>query len=87
MFVYFSLKLEIMKYNLILLQLISVVCNVMTVLCSKGPAMSGTLVNTIGFEWMLFGIAILTFAYAPLMIILRNPPTKEEKKVSLILDK
>ncbi|XP_054259114.1 synaptic vesicular amine transporter [Macrosteles quadrilineatus] len=49
-----------------------------------GPAMSGTLVNTIGFEWMLFGIAILTFAYAPLMCFLRNPPTKEEKK-SLVL--
>jgi DHA1 family solute carrier family 18 vesicular amine transporter 1/2 len=43
--------------------------------------MSGTLVNTIGFEWMLFGIAILNFLYAPLMYLLRNPPTKEEKKV------
>ncbi|PNF15360.1 Synaptic vesicular amine transporter [Cryptotermes secundus] len=49
-----------------------------------GPALSGTLVNTIGFEWMLFGIAILNFLYAPLMYLLRNPPTKEEKK-SLIL--
>jgi DHA1 family solute carrier family 18 vesicular amine transporter 1/2 len=46
-----------------------------------GPALSGTLVNTIGFEWMLFGIAILNFLYAPLMYLLRNPPTKEEKKV------
>ncbi|KAK7790415.1 hypothetical protein R5R35_013508 [Gryllus longicercus] len=49
-----------------------------------GPAMSGTLVNTIGFEWMLVGIAILNFLYAPLMYLLRNPPTKEEKR-SLIL--
>nr|CAD7399500.1 unnamed protein product [Timema poppensis] len=49
-----------------------------------GPALSGTLVNTIGFEWMLFGIAILNFMYAPLMYLLRSPPTKEEKK-SLIL--
>ncbi|XP_075223241.1 vesicular monoamine transporter isoform X1 [Lycorma delicatula] len=49
-----------------------------------GPAMSGTLVNTIGFEWMLFSIAILDFMYAPLLCLLRNPPTKEEKK-SLIL--
>lgn len=47
-----------------------------------GPAMSGTLVKTIGFEWMLFGIAILNFLYAPLMWFLRAPPTKEEKKVS-----
>jgi DHA1 family solute carrier family 18 vesicular amine transporter 1/2 len=45
--------------------------------------LSGTLVNTIGFEWMLFGIAILNFLYAPLMYLLRNPPTKEEKKVRL----
>lgn len=49
-----------------------------------GPALSGTLVKTIGFEWMLFGIAIITFMYAPLLFSLRNPPTKEEKK-SLIL--
>lgn len=49
-----------------------------------GPALSGTLVKSIGFEWMLFGIAIITFLYAPVLIILRNPPTKEEKK-SLIL--
>jgi DHA1 family solute carrier family 18 vesicular amine transporter 1/2 len=40
-------------------------------------------VNSIGFEWMLFGIAILNFLYAPLMYLLRNPPTKEEKKVRL----
>ncbi|XP_055921583.1 synaptic vesicular amine transporter [Eupeodes corollae] len=46
-----------------------------------GPALSGTLVNSIGFEWMLFGIAILCFLYAPLLAFLKNPPTKEEKKV------
>lgn len=45
-----------------------------------GPAMSGTLVKNIGFEWMLFGIAILNFLYAPLLFSLRNPPTKGEKK-------
>lgn len=45
--------------------------------------MSGTLVNSIGFEWMLFGIAMLNFIYAPLMYFLRAPPTKEEKKVSV----
>ncbi|KAL3277419.1 hypothetical protein HHI36_012767 [Cryptolaemus montrouzieri] len=42
--------------------------------------MSGTLVKSIGFEWMLFGIAILDFMYAPLLISLKSPPTKEEKK-------
>lgn len=30
---------------------------------------------------MLVGIAILCFCYAPLMLLLRAPPTKEEKKV------
>lgn len=44
-------------------------------------AHSGTLVNSIGFEWMLVGIAILCFCYAPLLTLLRAPPTKEEKKV------
>ncbi|KOC59145.1 Synaptic vesicular amine transporter [Habropoda laboriosa] len=52
-----------------------------------GPALSGTLVNSIGFEWMLFGIAILNFLYAPLMYFLRAPPTKEEKKSLIIGEK
>ncbi|RLU20316.1 hypothetical protein DMN91_006924 [Ooceraea biroi] len=52
-----------------------------------GPALSGTLVNSIGFEWMLFGIAMLNFAYAPLMYFLRAPPTKEEKKSLIIGEK
>ncbi|XP_017889817.1 synaptic vesicular amine transporter [Ceratina calcarata] len=52
-----------------------------------GPALSGTLVNTIGFEWMLFGIAILNFLYAPLLYFLRAPPTKEEKKSLIIGEK
>ncbi|XP_077288588.1 vesicular monoamine transporter [Arctopsyche grandis] len=52
-----------------------------------GPAMSGTLVNTIGFEWMLFGIAILNFLYAPLLCFLRAPPTKEEKKSLIVGEK
>ncbi|XP_034478957.1 synaptic vesicular amine transporter [Drosophila innubila] len=45
-----------------------------------GPALSGSLVKSIGFEWMLFGIAILCFLYAPLLILLKNPPTSDEKK-------
>ncbi|XP_018331455.1 synaptic vesicular amine transporter, partial [Agrilus planipennis] len=45
-----------------------------------GPALSGTLVKSIGFEWMLFGIAILNFMYAPMLMSLKSPPTKEEKK-------
>lgn len=37
--------------------------------------------NSIGFEWMLVGIACLGFMYAPLLTFLRAPPTREEKKV------
>ncbi|XP_055695462.1 synaptic vesicular amine transporter isoform X1 [Lutzomyia longipalpis] len=48
-----------------------------------GPALSGTLVNTIGFEWMLVGMAVICFAYAPLLTFLRAPPTREEKKVGI----
>lgn len=33
---------------------------------------------------MLVGIAILCFCYAPLLMFLRAPPTKEEKKVGEI---
>lgn len=44
---------------------------------------SGTLVNTIGFEWMLVGMAVICFAYAPLLTFLRAPPTREEKKVGI----
>lgn len=47
---------------------------------------SGTLVNSIGFEWMLVGISFLCFCYAPLLRFLKNPPTREEKKVSPGMD-
>lgn len=35
---------------------------------------------------MLVGIAILCFCYAPLLMFLRAPPTKEEKKVGTSQD-
>ena len=37
--------------------------------------------KNIGFEWMMVGIGILCFCYAPLLLFLKAPPTKEEKKV------
>ncbi|CAG7828620.1 unnamed protein product [Allacma fusca] len=45
-----------------------------------GPAVSGTLVKHIGFEWMLVGIAIISFMYAPVLFMLKSPPTKDEQK-------
>lgn len=37
--------------------------------------------KNIGFEWMMFGIGLLCLCYAPLLLLLKNPPTKDEKKV------
>ena len=47
------------------------------------PPLSGTLVNSIGFEWMLVGMAVICFCYAPLLLLLKAPPTREEKKVGI----
>ncbi|VDL69450.1 unnamed protein product [Nippostrongylus brasiliensis] len=39
-----------------------------------GPFFSGPLVETVGFPTMMYLIAMINFAYAPLMFLLRNPP-------------
>ncbi|XP_046975495.1 synaptic vesicular amine transporter [Vanessa cardui] len=52
-----------------------------------GPAFSGALVNSIGFEWMLVIIAILNFAYAPFLLLLRSPPARDEKQSLIISEK
>ncbi|XP_045781681.1 synaptic vesicular amine transporter isoform X2 [Maniola jurtina] len=52
-----------------------------------GPAFSGALVNSIGFEWMLVIIALLNFAYAPCLLMLRAPPARDEKQNLIISDK
>lgn len=48
-----------------------------------GPALSGFIVNGIGFEWMLIIIAIVCIIYSPFMFFLKNPPGREEN-LSLI---
>ncbi|CAG0882436.1 unnamed protein product [Cyprideis torosa] len=45
-----------------------------------GPALAGQLVEGIGFNWMLYIIGAISFLYAPLMILIRNPP---DRKVAL----
>ncbi|XP_025095624.1 synaptic vesicular amine transporter-like [Pomacea canaliculata] len=47
-----------------------------------GPALSGTIVEKMGFHWMLWIIAIITLVYAPFLFFLRNPPGKERNSVS-----
>ncbi|MEE6508192.1 hypothetical protein FKM82_019764, partial [Ascaphus truei] len=44
-----------------------------------GPSTGGAIVSTIGFFWLMVIIGVLNIIYAPLCIILRNPPAKEEK--------
>nr|AFG30990.1 Cat-1 [Haemonchus contortus] len=39
-----------------------------------GPFFSGPLVETVGFPTMMYLIALVNFAYAPLMFLLRSPP-------------
>ncbi|KAK7508697.1 hypothetical protein BaRGS_00000263 [Batillaria attramentaria] len=52
-----------------------------------GPAMSGTIVEHVGFHWMLWIIAIVNLVYAPFLFFLRNPPAKEEKQCLILNDK
>ncbi|KAJ8705768.1 hypothetical protein PYW08_012814 [Mythimna loreyi] len=52
-----------------------------------GPALSGALMNSIGFEWMLVIIAVLNFGYAPCLLFLRSPPATNEKQSLIASDK
>ncbi|BHF84499.1 hypothetical protein SprV_0902765000 [Sparganum proliferum] len=46
-----------------------------------GPVISGSLVQTVGFNWTIWGLAIVTVAYAPLLLVLRNPPESKETQL------
>ncbi|CAF1202474.1 unnamed protein product [Rotaria sp. Silwood1] len=50
-----------------------------------GPALSGFIVQAVGFRGMLYIISFICFCYAPMMLFLRNPPAKDEK-ISLIMN-
>ena len=41
-----------------------------------GPALSGTLVELIGFEGLIVTAALICFAFAPLLFMLRDPPAR-----------
>ncbi|BHF66378.1 hypothetical protein SprV_0200939500 [Sparganum proliferum] len=53
-----------------------------------GPAVSGSLAQSVGFSWTVWGIAIVSLVYGPFLLFLRNPPRREEtqplKKVSSV---
>lgn len=50
----------------------------------KGPAFGGFIVEAIGFQWMLWILALVNILFAPLLVFLRNPPGNEEKMVSYL---
>lgn len=45
-----------------------------------GPALSGSLVQGIGFEKMLIGIAIICFLYGPMLCALKDVPPKTDQE-------
>merc|ERR550519_199965 len=45
-----------------------------------GPALSGSLVETIGFKNMLLGIGFICFLYCPVLLMLKDPPHRTEQE-------
>ncbi|KAM4749113.1 chromaffin granule amine transporter-like [Rhinophrynus dorsalis] len=57
-----------------------------TALCigyAIGPSSGGAIAKAIGFKWLMVVFCVVNVVYSPLCILLRNPPTKEEKKAIL----
>lgn len=44
-----------------------------------GPALSGSLVQAMGFKAMMIGIGIISFIYGPLLFFLKDPPARTEQ--------
>jgi len=45
-----------------------------------GPALSGSIVQHFGFKSMMVGVGILSFFYAPLLFLLKDPPHRTEQE-------
>uniref|UniRef100_A0A5K3F6W2 MFS domain-containing protein n=1 Tax=Mesocestoides corti TaxID=53468 RepID=A0A5K3F6W2_MESCO len=43
-----------------------------------GPAVGGSVAQSVGFSWTIWGIAIASALYSPLLLFLRNPPSRGE---------
>ncbi|NP_001005688.1 solute carrier family 18 member A2 [Xenopus tropicalis] len=45
-----------------------------------GPSCGGAIAKALGFTWLMILLGLLNILYAPIFILLRNPPGKEETK-------
>merc|ERR1739844_809404 len=45
-----------------------------------GPALSGSIVQHFGFKSMMVGVGIISFFYAPLLFLLKDPPHRTEQE-------
>ncbi|OCT90121.1 synaptic vesicular amine transporter isoform X2 [Xenopus laevis] len=50
------------------------------IVVAAGPSCGGAIAKAIGFTWLMVILGIINIVYAPLFILLRSPPGKEEKK-------
>ncbi|NP_001037956.1 novel solute carrier family 18 (vesicular monoamine) slca18 protein [Xenopus tropicalis] len=50
-----------------------------------GPSCGGAIAKAVGFKWLMIILGIINLVFAPLFILLRNPPGKEETKPLLSL--
>lgn len=49
----------------------------------SGPALSGTLVELVGFEGLVITTALICFAFAPLLFLLRDPPARQVSETQM----
>ena len=67
---------------LIFLLLLQLSYTILTICCVSlpGPALSGSLVEGIGFPTMMVCIAIISFLYGPLLYFLKDPKPKTDQE-------
>ncbi|XP_076813316.1 synaptic vesicular amine transporter-like [Clavelina lepadiformis] len=49
-----------------------------------GPLCAGLVVSTIGFEWLMWIVAMVTFLFTPLVFFLRKPTSQSEEKIPIL---
>ena len=49
----------------------------------SGPALSGSLVKTLGFPVIVCGLGLFCFAFSPFLSYLKDLPEKKDKDIEL----